>query len=80
MSTFHIYRKKEYAAMLADPMGRRRFQSGSIAPLRAPKLVQATSKISAVRAGIRQPASDMLHEIHDYLQSPAQTQNCDDAN
>ena len=67
MSSFIIYRKKEYAVILVDHLGHRKFPEGNVAPLIASKLTQVGSGVFAAHAGTWQPCYDILTRLHEFL-------------
>jgi hypothetical protein len=67
MSMFMIYRKKEYAVMLADSLAHKNLMGGSKVTLHAPKLAHVAPCVFATHAGNWQPAYEILSNLHDYL-------------
>lgn len=67
MSSFLVYRKKEYAVVLADTLASRRSTGTNKSPLTAPKLTHVAPCVFAAHAGFWEPAYEILSNLHEYL-------------
>jgi|GEM_PF-1777004 len=78
MSTFLVYRRKEYAVILADLLAYRQYGGTNKTSLRAPKLTHVAPCVFAAHAGNWQPAYEVLSNFHEYLLASPATRTFDE--